>query len=59
MGNILRWVIGVPVAAIVTIGLFILMTVLISAEFEPEEKVETATFEINPKVEDKIGRAHV
>ncbi|WP_416878631.1 energy transducer TonB [Litorimonas sp.] len=52
MGNALRWLIGIPVAAIVTVGLFILMTVLISAEFEPEEKVDTATFEINPKVED-------
>jgi len=52
MGNTLRWLIGVPVAALVTVGLFILMTVLISAEFEPQDKVETATFEINPKVED-------
>lgn len=52
MGNALRWLIGIPVAAVVTVGLFVLMTVLISAEFEPEEKVETATFEINPKVED-------
>lgn len=52
MGNTLRWLIGIPVAAIVTVGLFILMTVLISAEFEPQDKVETATFEINPKVED-------
>lgn len=52
MGNALRWLIGIPVAAIVTVGLFILMTVLISAEFEPEDKVETASFEINPKVED-------
>jgi protein TonB len=52
MGNTLRWLIGVPVAALVTVALFFLMTVLISAEFEPQEKVETATFEVNPKVED-------
>ena len=52
MGNIVRWLIGIPAAAFVTVALFVLMTVLISAEFEPQEKSETASFDINPKVED-------
>jgi len=52
MSNIVRWLIGIPAAAFVTVALFVLMTVLISAEFEPQEKGETASFDINPKVED-------
>jgi len=52
MGNIIRWIIGVPVAAFVTIGLFVLMMTLIAEEFKPQEKVASASFEINPTVED-------
>jgi protein TonB len=52
MGNIIRWIIGVPVAAFVTVGLFVLMMTLIAEEFKPQEKVASATFEINPTVED-------
>ncbi|RKQ70881.1 outer membrane transport energization protein TonB [Litorimonas taeanensis] len=52
MSTAIRWLIGIPVAAFVTVALFVLMTVLISAEFEPQDKVKTASFEINPKVED-------
>ncbi len=52
MGNIIRWIIGVPVAAFVTIGLFLLMMTLIAEEFKPQDKVATASFEINPTVED-------
>ncbi len=52
MVNLIRWLIGIPFAALVTVGLFVLMTVLISAEFEPQEKLAAASFEINPKVED-------
>ena len=52
MGNIIRWIIGVPVAAFVTIGLFVLMMTLIAEEFKPQDKVATASFEINPTVED-------
>jgi protein TonB len=52
MGSAVRWLLGIPVAAFVTIALFVLMTVLISAEFEPQDKVKTDSFEINPKVED-------
>jgi protein TonB len=52
MKSAIRWLFGIPLAALVTIGLFVLMTVLISAEFEPQDKIETASFDINPKVED-------
>jgi len=52
MGNIIRWIIGVPVAAFVTIGLFVLMMTLIAEEFKPQEKSASASFEINPTVED-------
>jgi len=52
MGNIIRWIVGIPVAALVTIGLFVLMMTLIAEEFKPQEKVATASFEINPTVED-------
>ena len=52
MGNIIRWIIGVPVAAFVTIGLFVLMMTLIAEEFKPQDKVASASFEINPTVED-------
>ena len=41
-----------PVAAFVTIGLFVLMMTLIAEEFKPQDKVATASFEINPTVED-------
>ncbi len=52
MGNALRWLIGIPGAALVTIGLFVLMMTLIAEEFKPQDKLATASFEINPKVED-------
>ncbi len=50
--NTFRWLVGIPFAALVTVALFVLMTVLISAEFKPQEKLKAASFEINPKVED-------
>ena len=46
-----RWLAIIP-AAIVTVGLFVLMMSLISEEFKPQDKIEVADFEINPKVED-------
>lgn len=52
MSNAVRWLLGIPFAALVTVALFVLMTVLISAEFKPQEKLKSASFEINPKVED-------
>jgi protein TonB len=52
MKNVIRWILGFPVAALVTVGLFILMMTLIAEEFKPQEKLATASFEINPTVED-------
>lgn len=52
MGSIIRWIVGIPVAAFVTVGLFVLMMTLIAEEFKPQEKVANASFEINPTVED-------
>ena len=52
MKNVIRWILGVPVAALVTVGLFVLMMTLIAEEFKPQEKLATASFDINPTVED-------
>lgn len=52
MHNAIRWIILTPLAALFTVGLFLAMRALISDEFQPQEKGETASFEINPKVED-------
>ncbi len=52
MGSFVRWLLFVPVAAILTFLLFTLMIRLISGEFEAKEKYGAANFEINPTVED-------
>ena len=52
MGNIIRWIVGIPVAALVTVGLFVLMMTLIAEEFKPQEKIASGSIEINPTVED-------
>lgn len=52
MGTILRWIIGMVIAAFLTFALFVAMKILISGEFKPQEKSEAANFEINPTVED-------
>lgn len=52
MNNAVRWLVFTPLAAIVTVGLFLAMRALIAKEFQPQDKAETASFEINPKVED-------
>jgi len=52
MGNIIRWLVGIVVAAFVTFALFVAMKILISGDFKAQEKLEDATFEINPTVED-------
>lgn len=49
--SFLRWLAVIP-AAIVTVILFVLMMSLISEEFKPQDKLDLASFEINPKVED-------
>lgn len=50
--GIVRWIIGIPIAAIFTFYMFMLMIFLISKEWDPQEKKKTAKFEINPQVED-------
>jgi len=52
MKNLIRWIIFTPLAALFTGLLFLAMRALISKEFQPQDKSETASFEINPKVED-------
>ena len=52
MHNAIRWLILTPLAAIFTVLLFLAMRALISKDFVPQDKAETASFEINPKVED-------
>jgi protein TonB len=52
MNSLVRWIVGTGIAFLVTAGLFVLMMVLIRGDFEPEEKPENVSFEINPKVED-------
>ena len=53
MGNaLIRWLLFIPIAAAVTVGLFMLMIKLIAGEFKAEEKFAVANFEINPTVED-------
>ena len=47
----MRWLAIIP-AAIVTVVLFVLMMSLISEEFSPQDKLDLANFEINPKVEE-------
>ena len=52
MKNLIRWAVFTPLAALLTVILFLAMRALISKEFQPQDIGETATFEINPKVED-------
>ncbi len=52
MGSLIRWLVGIPLAAFVTFALFVLMMILIAGEFKPEEKLAAANFDINPTVED-------
>jgi len=52
MNGPIRLLVLTPLAAVFTVGLFLAMRGLISKEFQPQDKSETASFEINPKVED-------
>lgn len=52
MSTMMRWLIGIPLAAFVTVSLFVLMMVLIAGEFKPKDKLEIASFDITPTVED-------
>ena len=51
MGSIIRWIVGLPIAGILTFLLFVGMKALITGDFKPEKKVEATSFDINPKVE--------
>ncbi len=48
----MRFIIGLPIAAIITIGLFLLMRFLISGDIELGEKADSVRFDINPKVQE-------
>ena len=52
MTNAIRWIVFTPLAAVFTVLLFLAMRALISKDFVPQDKSETASFEINPKVDD-------
>ena len=52
MKNFINRILLVPMALLMTLGLFVLMMTLIAEEFKPQDKLETSSFEINPKVED-------
>ena len=52
MHNAIRWLVFTPLAAVLTVLLFLAMRALISKDFVPQDKAETASFEINPKVDD-------
>lgn len=48
----LRYGLSLPLAAVATIGLTVSMASLIATEFTPQDKTETANYEINPRVDD-------
>jgi len=52
MKYLIQWILLPILAAVFTVLLFLAMRALISKEFQPQDKSETASFEINPKVED-------
>lgn len=60
MPGLLRLIIGIPIAAIVTFGLFMLMQVLIftDSEFEDEER-EEIQIDIRPEVEELARQRNV
>jgi protein TonB len=51
-GGVFRYGVVLPLAGCVTLGLMLTMAGLVAAEFTPQDKTETAMFEINPVVED-------
>ena len=53
-GNTLRYGLSLPLAAAATIGLTLSMAALIATEFTPQDKTKTASFEINPRIDDIV-----
>ncbi len=47
-----RFIAGLPIAAIITIGLFLLMRFFITGDFKLEKKREIVRLDINPKVQE-------
>jgi protein TonB len=57
MGNLIRLIIGIPIAIIVTFGLFSLMQTLILVDsVDVEDPDEQLRFDINPQVEEVNAR---
>ena len=54
VGHAIRYGLSLPLAAVATVGLTLSMAALIATEFTPQDKMETASFEINPRVDDII-----
>jgi len=52
MGSLIRLIVGVPGAIIVTVGLFLLMNFLIQQNAELEEERDIIKIDINAKVPD-------
>ena len=50
--NGIHYGMALPLAALMTIGLTVSMASLIATEFKPQDKLETANYEINPRVDD-------
>ncbi len=52
MAALIRWIVGIPLAAFLTFMLFLGMKALITGDFKPEKKLAAANFDINPQVDD-------
>jgi protein TonB len=52
MAALIRWVVGIPLAAFFTFLLFLGMKALIAGDFKPQKKLAAANFDINPQVDD-------
>lgn len=56
MKTLLRLLVALPIAGLMTVALFGFMIFLISDDFEAQEKLEALDFEINPQAEEIIER---
>jgi len=54
MGALVRWIVGIPLAAFFTFLLFLGMKALITGDFKPQKKLAAANFDINPQVDKKV-----
>ncbi len=58
-GSLMRFGLVLPIAVVATIGLLVSMASLISAEFEPQDKVVTPSFQINPVPDDVVPNIEI